>query len=306
MSSVASEVPALPPFAASAASAASPLVVGPGGRQPPRKNPQEERRAQLCLYLARRVRRDGSGKLERGALRDAASEFEMSLTGVQGLWVTHKNAILEPDKYALDVSRRKGSGNKGKMTAMQVRAAVRGVPCRYRHSLRALAEKTGIPKSTLCRYLKMDDGILSTKGGGGGEFAAHNDGGGAEAARGSSSSDDNAPGTRSGEIPQDELKEAFMKRRIQEELREHYKREVGKAVECAKREAEREHNKHLEELRRGLQQKFDSEKDEVLHQLRVEMHRHQLELNRLKDKLGELGGWVVKEKEGRDEEGGSG
>jgi vacuolar-type H+-ATPase subunit E/Vma4 len=102
-----------------------------------------------------------------------------------------------------------------------------------------------------------------------------------------------------------------MKRRIQEELRGHYQAEVSKAVERAKKEAKREHKKHLEELERfheqdleearaGLRREFDSEKDEVLYRLRVEMHRHQLELNRLKGIMEKLGGGggELEEKEG--------
>ena len=120
--------PALPPF--------DPAQESPSGD----RTPQEERRARICLYLARRVRRDGSGKLERGALRDAASEFGGSLHVVRAVWDRNMNAILEPDRYALDVARRKGCGRPSKMTCAQVRAAVGRVPCRYRHSLRTLAE----------------------------------------------------------------------------------------------------------------------------------------------------------------------
>jgi hypothetical protein len=103
-------------------------------------------------------------KLEHGALRDAVSEFGGSIHVVRAAWDKNRNAILEPDKYALDVRSKNGGGRPSKMTGAQVRAAVGKVPCRYRHSLRKLAEKTGIPKSTLARHLKIDNDILQRGG----------------------------------------------------------------------------------------------------------------------------------------------
>ena len=259
-------------------------------------------------------------KLEHGALRDAVSEFGGSIHVVRAAWDKNRNAILEPDKYALDVRSKNGGGRPSKMTGAQVRAAVGKVPCRYRHSLRKLAEKTGIPKSTLARHLKIDNDILQRGGlpggGGGGSSTSSNNGAGAAAgaaiyATGTDNAPGGAPSGPAAHHLQDELKETCMKRRIQEELRGHYQVEVSKAVERAKKEAEREHKKHLEELERfheqdleearaGLRREFDSEKDEVLYRLRVEMHRHQLELNMLKGVMEKIGGGggQLEEKEG--------
>mmetsp|Transcript_8579 Transcript_8579/g.19249 ORF Transcript_8579/g.19249 Transcript_8579/m.19249 type:complete len:244 (+) Transcript_8579:61-792(+) len=224
---------------------------------PPKKLTQKERRNQICLFLSKRVTKDD--KLENGALDDAAEIFNCKKRCVRGVWTKYKNAIVYPDKYKLDVSRKKGTGNKPKFTAAQVQAAVSGVPCRYRHSIRSLAAKVGIPKSTLHRHLKQGDSARST-------------------VREEAAVEEEIQG-------QNAQTSDVQLSKLREDLKEYYEKEKTRAVEEAKREAQQEHNRHMEKLRGELQQQFHNERDKALYQLRVEMHRHQLELNRLKAEL---------------------
>ena len=70
-------------------------------------------------------------------------------------------------------------------------------------------------------------------------------------------------------------------------MKEYYENDKTRAVEEAKIEAMEKY------FWGGLQQhqpQFDHEKDRVLHQLRMEIHRHQLELTRLRAELENMGG----------------
>eukprot|EP00581_Thalassiosira_minuscula_P012292 CAMPEP_0183718978 /NCGR_PEP_ID=MMETSP0737-20130205/12084_1 /TAXON_ID=385413 /ORGANISM="Thalassiosira miniscula, Strain CCMP1093" /LENGTH=376 /DNA_ID=CAMNT_0025948639 /DNA_START=6 /DNA_END=1136 /DNA_ORIENTATION=- len=254
--------------------------------RPKKRKIQEEKRAQICLFLAQRV--DHSrGKLQRGAMEEAAVRYGVSTKGtVAGLWYKHKNFILYPDKYTLDVRRKKGSGRSTKWTHAEIMEAVKKVPCRYRNSLRALSDKVGIPRTTLHRFLKAQDEIFLTS-----------------SSRGAAGSGDSAAKRYANDPGVDKLRDENEEDRLadarafelREQLRERYEREKAVAVTAAKAEAKRRHDAYVQRimsqqriLRREGQ--FEEEKERVIYQLRVEMHRHQMELNRLKGDLDRLNG----------------
>ena len=60
----------------------------------------EELRYQICMFLGKR---SNNGKLAKSALADAAESFGRKKGIVRQLWRTHKNAIVNPDKFKLDV-----------------------------------------------------------------------------------------------------------------------------------------------------------------------------------------------------------
>jgi len=225
---------------------------------PTKAHPKDEKRVQICLFLSKRVTK--RGRLETGALDDAMEEFDIKFGGVRSIWRMYKNAIIEPDKYELDVSRKKGSGRKSKFTAAYVQAAVNAVPCKYRLSLRTLAAKTGITKTTLHRHFRNGDLAQSTA---------------------------NKPPPEEERQKQDVQKNT-MQLKLQKDLKEYYERENTRAVEKAKKEARAQHSLQLEKIRGELQQQFQRDKGRVWYQLRVEIHRHQLEVTRLKEALERL------------------
>lgn len=83
---------------------------------------QEERRAQILTYLARRVRHDGSGKLKDGTMNAAAEEFKCTYQIIWQVWNKNRNAILNPDK----VGRKNGSGNQPSSTSTKSSVVVAG------------------------------------------------------------------------------------------------------------------------------------------------------------------------------------
>jgi len=243
------------------------------GNDDPTKLTREEKRAGICLFLSDRITERGHP--ERGALDAAGKKFGYAKESVRGIWRRHKDAILFPDKYKLDVTRKKGTGCTGKYTASQIRAAVRKVPCQYRHSIRSLSRQTGIPSSTLHRYLNLDE-------------------------KGTDEMDKGKEGERRGckrgrEVPQQTTAAAASSavqnemrlNKLRTELKRRYEKETAAAVKEARREALEEHKIKTQQLRDELsiQQRLQREKDDAIGRLREEMRRHQLELDRLKGEL---------------------
>ena len=118
-----------------------------------RKFNQELRRQQVCLFLLRYVRADG--KLERGALTRAAIALGVGSSTMTRYWRRYRKAIVSPEHHELNVQRAKGSGIKRRFAVPQVHAMVKAVPFRYRQNIRSLSAKTGIPRTTLHRYLQI-------------------------------------------------------------------------------------------------------------------------------------------------------
>eukprot|EP00580_Thalassiosira_gravida_P013398 CAMPEP_0201681714 /NCGR_PEP_ID=MMETSP0494-20130426/51254_1 /ASSEMBLY_ACC=CAM_ASM_000839 /TAXON_ID=420259 /ORGANISM="Thalassiosira gravida, Strain GMp14c1" /LENGTH=450 /DNA_ID=CAMNT_0048165467 /DNA_START=14 /DNA_END=1366 /DNA_ORIENTATION=+ len=115
---------------------------------------QEERRAAICDYLSSRT--NETGRINKGVAEVAAERFGTSKSGVSNIWRRHKLAIMHPENFKLDFGRKKGSGRKRKYPVDEILERIKRVKVPYRQSLRSLADKTGVPKSTLCRALKQN------------------------------------------------------------------------------------------------------------------------------------------------------
>ena len=114
---------------------------------------QKDRRVAICVYLRGLVdlkRRD----LRHGAISDAAQHFHASRKCIRGVWKANKQAILDPEQRKIDISRKKGSGRLRKFTVQQVQEKVKRVPLSQRQTVRALAARLNIPRTSLHRLLK--------------------------------------------------------------------------------------------------------------------------------------------------------
>ena len=94
-----------------------------------------EMRYQICMFLSQRLT---NGKLRRFALEETAETFGKKKESVRNLWRKHKNAIVNPHKFKLDVERKKGQGRKQKIQTSDVRERVKAVPFRFRQTYRSL------------------------------------------------------------------------------------------------------------------------------------------------------------------------
>ena len=115
----------------------------------------EELRYQICIFLSQRLK---NGKLGKNSLDQAAEMFGRKKGGVQHLWRTHKKAIVNPEKFKLNIKRKEGTGGKRKIKVSDVVRRVKAVPFWYRQTYRSLAAQVGIPTTTIFQLLKS--GIL--------------------------------------------------------------------------------------------------------------------------------------------------
>ena len=113
-------------------------------------------RQQVCLWLSNHVSpTKHSIKAPKGLFTKCAAKFtQYKAAGIRTLWRKHKMAILHPDKTALNIRRKKGSGLKRKYSVAEVQSKVKAVKFRYRQNMQTLAKHTGIPKTTISRLLK--------------------------------------------------------------------------------------------------------------------------------------------------------
>ncbi|CAH0474600.1 unnamed protein product [Peronospora belbahrii] len=114
----------------------------------------EERRSMLDFLMKRRV--EGTSKLIRHAVTDAAMEFSVDRRTVSRLW---KRAVqsLENGDHVCDVASRKaGRRGRRKRDWSAELERVKEIPLAQRGSIRALATAVGIPKTTLYELLKED------------------------------------------------------------------------------------------------------------------------------------------------------
>lgn len=88
-----------------------------------------------------------AGKLPRGSIKDAAGMFGVSVRFVSDLW-QHRH-----DSAAIVTSRKQYPAREPKIPIAEAAELIAAVPLCLRQSLRSLAEASGIPKSTLGRYL---------------------------------------------------------------------------------------------------------------------------------------------------------
>jgi len=122
---------------------------------------QLQRRAAICEFLSSRT--NEVGRINKGATDEVAKKYGISKSGASDIWRKHKLAIMHPEKFKLDFSRKKGSGGKRKHSVEEILERVKRVKFPYRQSLRSLAAKTGIPKTTLRNALKHNSDITYGK-----------------------------------------------------------------------------------------------------------------------------------------------
>ncbi|CEG50039.1 uncharacterized protein PHALS_07769 [Plasmopara halstedii] len=115
----------------------------------------EERRAMLDFLLKRRV--EGSTKLMRHAVTDAATEFAVDRRTVSRLWKRAVQSLENGDEVCDVASRKVGRRGRRKRDWSAELKRVKEIPLTQRGSIRALASAVGIPKTTLYELLK-DDG----------------------------------------------------------------------------------------------------------------------------------------------------
>ncbi|CAI5736588.1 unnamed protein product [Hyaloperonospora brassicae] len=114
----------------------------------------DERRSMLDFLLERRV--DGTSKLARHAVTDAATEFRVDRRTVSRLWKRAVQSFENGDEVCDVASRKVGHRGRRKRDWSAELKRVKEIPLSQRGSIRALAMAVGIPKTTLYELLKED------------------------------------------------------------------------------------------------------------------------------------------------------
>ncbi|GMF33215.1 unnamed protein product [Phytophthora fragariaefolia] len=114
----------------------------------------EERRAMLDFLMTRRV--EGTTKLVRHAVTDAANEFGVDRRTVSRLWKRAVQSLENGDEVCDIASRKVGRRGRRKRDWSAELERVKEIPLAHRGSIRALATAVGIPKTTLYELLKED------------------------------------------------------------------------------------------------------------------------------------------------------
>lgn len=114
----------------------------------------EERRTMLDFLLKRRV--DGTTKLMRHAVTDAATEFRVDRRTVTRLWKRAVQSLENGDEVCDVASRKVGRRGRRKRDWTAELQRVKDIPLAQRGSIRALATAVGIPKTTLYELLKEE------------------------------------------------------------------------------------------------------------------------------------------------------
>ena len=111
-----------------------------------------------AFFLLQGMLKDG--QLPHGAFVKVAKLFGVTRVSISKLWrrarVEHVQGLIKSPQ-ALKSS--KSTGRPPKYDIEEVRAHVRSVPLRRRKCVRDLAEQIGLPKSTLQRLMKNDNGF---------------------------------------------------------------------------------------------------------------------------------------------------
>ncbi|CAI5706791.1 unnamed protein product [Peronospora effusa] len=116
----------------------------------------EERRSMLDFLLKRRV--EGTSKLMRHAVTDAATKFCVDRRTVSRLWKRALQSLENGDEVCDVASRKIGRRGRRKRDWSVELERVKEIPLAQRGSIRALATAVGIPKTTLYELLKEDGG----------------------------------------------------------------------------------------------------------------------------------------------------
>ncbi|KAI9917522.1 hypothetical protein PsorP6_013095 [Peronosclerospora sorghi] len=114
----------------------------------------EERHAMLEFLLQRRI--DGTSKLVRHAVTDAAAAFRVDRRTVSRLWKRAVQSLENGDQVCDVASRKVGRRGRRKRDWSAELERVKEIPLAQRGSIRALATAVGIPKTTLYELLKEE------------------------------------------------------------------------------------------------------------------------------------------------------
>ncbi|KAL4177912.1 hypothetical protein KRP22_002838 [Phytophthora ramorum] len=139
---------------ASASSAASSKKTSAWRERGTKNLTYDERRAMLDFLLKRRV--EGTSKLARHAVMDAAAEFRVDRRTVSRLWKRAVQSLENGDEVCDVASRKVGRRGRRKRDWSAELERVKEIPLAQRGSIRALATAVGIPKTTLYELLKED------------------------------------------------------------------------------------------------------------------------------------------------------
>lgn len=132
------------------AEAAAPAKPGRGS-----KNMTYAERCAMLDFLLQR-RHEGSNKLARHAVTDAAAEFKVDRRTVSRLWKRAVQSMENGDAVTDVASRKVGHRGRRKRDWSAELERVKQIPLEKRGSIRALASAVGIPKTTLFELLKQD------------------------------------------------------------------------------------------------------------------------------------------------------
>ncbi|RLN94233.1 hypothetical protein BBJ28_00007760 [Nothophytophthora sp. Chile5] len=128
--------------------------VGGRGERGNKNLSHDERRAMLDFLLHRRT--EGTTKLARHAITDAATEFRVDRRTVSRLWKRAVQSLEKGDAVCDVASRKIGRRGRRKRDWSAELERVKEIPLDQRGSIRALASAVGIPKTTLFELLRED------------------------------------------------------------------------------------------------------------------------------------------------------
>jgi hypothetical protein len=122
-----------------------------------KKRSQEETRELVTCVLRQYIAKNGKRLIKNG-VKIAAERLDMTPSAVSYLWLRYKKSILEPEKFGIDVSRKKGTGGHRKMPIEVLYAKVKEVPFSQRQTIRSLAPRVGLSKSAM--HFALKKGLL--------------------------------------------------------------------------------------------------------------------------------------------------
>ncbi len=104
--------------------------------------------------------RHKNGRIQHGAIKEAAKKFGYSDSGIKTMWEKHKVGILDPSK-GIDVRNRHGAGRKCKYDVDQIRRILITLPPAKRRTINEIGKACGVRgKSTMHRLLHSDHELL--------------------------------------------------------------------------------------------------------------------------------------------------
>lgn len=113
---------------------------------------------ELIVSVLRQYIADCGKRLKRHAINEVAQRLSVKPAAVSRLWLRYKNSILYPEKYGIDISRKKGSGRPCKIELRKLYEMVKAVPFSERRTIRSLAPRVGL--STTALHIAMHKGLL--------------------------------------------------------------------------------------------------------------------------------------------------